>query len=225
LEPVIADAVDKRPSRLGKLGLSSAQLLANLASDGGTSRLAEISRGSTVGIVFADIADFTNFTATNGDDVAVELLTKLHKRVDSIARQHKGECVKSLGDGFLLAFPSASQATSAAIKLAQTSRAMAKKGPEFALRVAVHAGEPSIEANDLLGHDVNLTARLLDHCRPGGVVVSQPAKELAEKRLRKTRFSKPRQVKIKGLTTKVTVHYVSLESDNGRLSDRGSRTP
>jgi hypothetical protein len=44
------------------------------------------------------------------------------------------------------------------------------------------------------------------------VVVSQAAKDLAEKRLRKVTFSKPRQVKVKGLAGKVTVHYVSLES-------------
>ena len=213
LEPVIADAVGKRPSRLAKLGLSSAHLLAGLSrtDDRSTSRLGEIARGTTVGIVFADVADFTSFTANHGDEEAVELLSALRRRVDAIATQYKGECVKSLGDGFLLAFPSASQAVGAAVKLCRAGRTMAKKQPDFALRVAVHAGEPSIEQDDMLGHDVNLTARLLEHCRPGGVIVSSAAKDLAEKKLRKISFSKARQVKVKGLAGKVGIHFVSME--------------
>jgi class 3 adenylate cyclase len=208
LRPVIADAVNKRPSRLGKIGLSGAQLLAGLAEgdDASNSRLAKIARGTTVGIVFVDVADFTSFTADRGDDAAIKLITSLHERVESIAARYKGECVKSLGDGFLLAFPSASQAVGAAVKLAQS-----KKSAGYQLRVAVHAGEPSIENDDILGHDVNLTARLLDHCKPGGVVVSEAAKELAEKKLRTIKFSKPKQVKVKGLTGKTTIHFVSLD--------------
>jgi class 3 adenylate cyclase len=214
LEPIIAEAVNKRPSRLGRLGLSGAQLLASLTrdGDGSDSRLKEIARGTTVGIVFADVADFTNFTASHGDDEAVKLLNNLRERVDAIAAQYKGECVKSLGDGFLLAFPSASQSLGSATKLAAAGRTMAKQQPDFGLRIAVHAGEPSIEGDDMLGHDVNLTARLLDHCKPGGVVVSEAAKTLAERKLRKITFSKPKQVKVKGLAGKVTVHYVSLEA-------------
>ena len=55
LEPILADAVAKRPSRLSKLGLKSAHLLANLAmeDDRSNSRLAHIANGSTLGIVVA----------------------------------------------------------------------------------------------------------------------------------------------------------------------------
>ncbi len=76
------------------------------------------------------------------------------------------------------------------------------------VRVAVHAGEPLIEGDDLLGHDVNLTARLLDHCSPGDIIVSEAAGDLAAKRLRKISFTKPKRIKIKGLTSRVTVMSV-----------------
>ena len=62
-----------------------------------------------------------------------------------------------------------------------------------------------VEGDDLLGHDVNLTARLLDHCTPGEVLVSLPAKELAEKRLKKISFGKERMVKIRGLAGRKSV--------------------
>jgi class 3 adenylate cyclase len=80
------------------------------------------------------------------------------------------------------------------------------------LRVAVHAGEPLIDQDDLLGHDVNLTARLLDCCKPGRVVISEAAKEMAERRLRKIAFGKPRRAKIRGLAGKVTVYEVDPEN-------------
>jgi class 3 adenylate cyclase len=59
-----------------------------------------------------------------------------------------------------------------------------------------------------LGHDVNLTARLLDHCDPGAVIVSEAAKDLAEKRLKKVRFRAERVIKIRGLSTPVKVFAV-----------------
>lgn len=74
------------------------------------------------------------------------------------------------------------------------------------LRIAVHAGEPLVEQDDLLGHDVNLTARLLDHCKPGEVVASATAKELAERRLRKVEFGRERRVKIRGLAGRKTIY-------------------
>lgn len=212
LEPVIADAVRKRPSRLGKLGLKSAHLLGGLAVQDARSnrRLAKIARGSSVGIVFVDVAGFTGYTARAGDKAAIELLSELEKLVDRSAREVQGECVKHLGDGFLLAFPSASQAVRGAVALNDAVRRRRNLDPSFEvhLRIAVHAGEPLIEQDDLLGHDVNLTARLLDHCKPDQILVSEAAKELAEKRLRKVSFGRRKAVKVRGLSTRVAVYPV-----------------
>jgi class 3 adenylate cyclase len=206
--PILEDAVRKRPSRLGKLGLKSAHLLASLASDDDRSnrRLAAIANGSTVGIVFIDVADFTRFTAEHGDDVAVERLSTLEGLIARAIKSCRGEIVKGLGDGFLLAFPSASQAIRGALAVESSIDRQADRGFDLRLRIAVHAGEPLVEQDDLLGHDVNLTARLLDHCKPGKILVSEPAKELAGNRLRTVRFHKAKTFKIRGLAGKVTAY-------------------
>ena len=210
LQPILEDAVEKRPSKLGKFGLRSAHLLADLAAEDAesTGELARIARNSSVGIVFVDVADFTEFTAKNGDEVAIELLNKLNKIVERNAKGAGGTVVKHLGDGYLLAFPSANQAVRGAVGLCEAAARARASDPSFEarLRVAVHAGEPLIEQDDLLGHDVNLTARLLDHCKPNQVIVSEAAKELAEKKLRAIEFGKRRNVKIRGLSMKVPVY-------------------
>ena len=210
LEPIIRDAVRKRPSKLGAIGLKSAHMLALLAADDRKSnrKLQKIAEKGTVGIVFVDVANFTSFTARVGDPIAIKALTTLNEVIEVAIKPSRGEIVKQLGDGFLLAFPSASQAVRGAssIRGAVTKAFDTDDGAEIVLRTAVHAGEPLVEGADLLGHDVNLTARLLDHCSPGEIVVSAAAKELAERRLKKIRFSNERTIKIRGLTTPLVVY-------------------
>ena len=213
LEPIIADAVRKRPSKLGKFGLKSATLLANLAAedDKANKRLAKFASGKALGIMFVDVAGFTTYTERVGDDAAREMLANLSATVEQRARACKGEVVKELGDGFLLVFPSSSQAVRGALALRDAVRKRRDADPSFdvALRCAVHAGEPLVEQDDLFGYDVNLTARLLDHCKPDQVVVSETAKELAEKRLRKISFGKRKTAKIRGLSSKVPIYVVN----------------
>lgn len=212
LEPILEDALRKRPSRLRKFGLKSAHMLAGLATEDGESqsKLADIAKGGTVGIVFVDVAGFTEFTAEHGDEEAIKLLGILEKMIYRSLKPVRGQCVKRLGDGFLLAFPSASQAVRGAADLRDAVVNYRSAHPTFTgrLRIAVHAGEPLVEQDDLLGHDVNLTARLLDHCEPDEVVVSDTAKELSVKRLRKITFGNRRVVKIRGLSTPVAIYSV-----------------
>lgn len=212
LQPIIEDAVRKRPSKLGNFGLKSAHLLADLAiqDEHSNDRLAHMANGSPIGIVFVDVAGFTSFTAEHGDESARSLLDELFRLIDAEVRKNRGECVKNLGDGFLLAFPSASQGVRGAVavrdSIARHSWTVDGEPFDMKVHVGVHAGEPLIEHDDLLGHDVNLAARLLDHCKPGEVVVSEVAKEMAEKRLKSVEFGKRRLVKIRGLAGKVAVH-------------------
>ncbi|MDQ3939897.1 MAG: adenylate/guanylate cyclase domain-containing protein [Actinomycetota bacterium] len=215
LEPIIEDAVRKRPSRLGKFGLKSAHLLGGLAANDAKSnrKLADIAKGSTVGIVFVDVAGFTTYTERYGDEAAIAMLNELHRIVEKKAVACKGQVVKHLGDGFLLAFPSASQAVRGALGLREGARKLkTDEGYQVRLRIAVHAGEPLIEQDDLLGHDVNLTARLLDHCKPDEVLASKTAKELADRRLRKVEFGRERRVKIRGLAGRKTIYSVNPSS-------------
>lgn len=219
LEPVLADAVRRRPSLLGRLAYGTAQLVTALASEDRSSagRLAELAQGSSFGLVFVDVVGFTAFTASNGDEAAVELVHRLERLVDVVCRRHEGEVVKHLGDGFLLAFGSASKAVRAALALRDAARKERARDPSFQrVRIAVHAGSPSVVRDDLIGHDVNLTARMLERCRPGEVLVTEAAKDAASKRLRSLRFSKATTVRAKGLPDPVATFRVEEDSGGSR---------
>lgn len=211
LEPVLADAVQRKPSFLGRLAYGTAQLVSALATDDVASnrRFAEIAGGDHVGIVFVDVVGFTAFTASNGDDAAVVLVKRIETMVGSICNLHDGEVVKHLGDGFLLAFGSAGDAVRAALALRDSARKKRAGDASFQqVRVAVHAGRPSVVRDDLIGHDVNLTARLLEHCEPGGVLVTEDAKLLAEKEDESLRFEPVGSVEARGVPDPI-VAYVA----------------
>jgi adenylate cyclase len=212
LEPILSEAVGKRPSRLGKLGLKSATLLAKLAAEDETSSaLAKLAERGQVGIVFVDVSKFTEFTAREGDDAAVAVLNRLDDYVMKSIKPVRGECVKKLGDGYLLAFPTGSQAIRGAVSLRERVRKQrgTSNGFPLYLRIAAHVGEPLVEQDDLLGHDVNLTAHLLDCAEPDEIVATEAAKDAAEKRLKKITFGNEREAKIRGLAVKLRVYSVN----------------
>ena len=209
LEPVLADAVSRKPSFLGRLAYGTAQLVSTLATDDEASnrRFAEIAGGDHVGLLFIDAVGFTAYTAENGDDAAVELVKRLETLVGSICNLHEGEVVKHLGDGFLLAFGSAADGVRAGVALRDAVRKKRAADPTFQqVRIAVHAGRPSVVEEDLIGHDVNLTARLLEHCEPGAVLVSADAKQLAEKADDSLRFVEESTVRARGIPQAIEVY-------------------
>lgn len=216
LEPILADAVARKPSLLGRLAHGTAQLLSTLATQDGSSnrRLADLAGSSHVGIVFVDVESFTEYTATNGDGAAVELVGRLEREVSGVCRQHGGEIVKHLGDGFLLAFPSAAPAVAASLDLIDAIETVRANNPRFPLvRIGVHAGRPSIERDDLIGNDVNITARILDQCDPGKVLITKEAKVLAEQELPSIQFSDAGQLKVRGIPGPIAVCIAERPGD------------
>jgi class 3 adenylate cyclase len=214
LEPVLAEAVRERPSFLGRIAYGTAQLIGALASEDRSSsrRLAEIAGdGKEVGIVFVDVVDFTAFTSANGDEAAVALVKRLEEIVAAICRKHSGEVVKHLGDGFFLAFPTASKAIRGALALRDAVRnERARNGAFQSVRIAVHAGTPSVVQDDLIGNDVNIAARMLAHCAPGEVLVTERAKRSTGNRLRTVRFTPAGRAKAKGLPDPVATYVADL---------------
>jgi class 3 adenylate cyclase len=201
VEPVLEQAATSKSSRLARLGLKGTAALGRLGVDEVHGRLRDIARAKSIGIVFIDIVGFTSYTAAHGDDAGIGLLAATEDTIGVGLEIGKGVCVKRLGDGFLLAFPSPSQAVRASLQIGGAAK---KRGID--LRTVVHAGTPRVDRDDLLGHDVNIAARLLEHCDPGEIVVTDAAKKQAERRLKKVAFATQRQVHVRGATAPMLVH-------------------
>lgn len=124
-------------------------------------------------IAFTDIVGFTEFTALQGDEAALDLLARQDRVVEeTIAGQ--GQVIKNLGDGLMLWFDDPCAAVRSALALQERfeKESMIDDLPLW-VRIGVHFGRPVRRGQDLIGHDVNVAARIVDLAAPGEVLVSE----------------------------------------------------
>ena len=123
-------------------------------------------------IVFTDIVGFTEFTATRGDAEALQLLAT-QDRLLQAALPDDARKVKELGDGLLLWFREPTTALRSAFALHRGFDAESSAtGLPLWIRVGMHHGTALQRGADVVGHDVNLAARIVDVAAPGEVLVS-----------------------------------------------------
>ncbi len=115
-------------------------------------------------IVALDVAGYSARTEADEAKTTAEVAA-LRKVIESIAARHSGRVFNTAGDGFMLEFGSSLAAVEAAFELAETC--------EPKVRVGVHLGDVVVQPNgDLLGHGVNVAARLMAKSDPGSALVS-----------------------------------------------------
>jgi adenylate cyclase len=187
-------SVERRPSALGAIGLNALQLLAYEHPVEGKPD----TRQQPIAIVFTDLEGFTQYTGRHGDEAALELLAEHHRAIGPIVRSRGGKVVKRIGDGLMLSFPSAESAVHAALDLMDVP-----PGP-LRLRAGVHWGEAVVTADDLIGHDVNVAARVAAVAR-GGQVLATVAVRDAVGEMRGVRFGRARRRSFKGVEHAVSV--------------------
>jgi TolB-like protein len=115
-------------------------------------------------IVALDVAGYSARAEADEARTTAEVAA-LRRVIDGIATAHGGRVFNTAGDGFMLEFGSSLAAVEAAFALADTC--------EPKVRVGVHLGDVVVQPNgDLLGHGVNVAARLMARSDPGSVLVS-----------------------------------------------------
>lgn len=115
-------------------------------------------------IVAIDAAGFSARTLAD-QDATVAGIAALSSRIAEVCGRHGGRLFNSAGDGFMLEFPTVSGALFAAAELVEDA--------EMPIRIGVHLGEVHVTpTGDLLGHGVNVAARIQALASPGSVLVS-----------------------------------------------------
>lgn len=115
-------------------------------------------------IVALDIAGYSARTEADEARSTAEVAA-LRSVIERLAGQHGGRLFNTAGDGFMLEFGSSLAAVEAALALAEQCQ------PQ--VRIGVHLGDVVVQPNgDLLGHGVNVAARLMARSEPGAALVS-----------------------------------------------------
>jgi adenylate cyclase len=150
-------------------------------------------------IVFTDLVGFTEFTAQRGDAEALALIAAQDRIVQGVLPA-RARVVKELGDGLLLWFDDAAEALRAAFDLHHGLESEAREtGLPMWVRVGVHHGHALRRGEDLVGHDVNVAARIVDLAGPGEVLVSEATRIEVRDRLPELCFEELGPVVMKGI--------------------------
>jgi class 3 adenylate cyclase len=163
----------------------------------------------TVTILFSDIEASTTMTESLGDQRAQEVLRSHNAIVRSEVATYGGFEVKSLGDGFMLAFSSARRGRQCAMAIQRPFASYTDEHLEYPIRVRIglHAGEVVREVDDFYGKNVILASRIAGQADGGQILASSLLKELTES-AGDIRFGDGYDVKLKGLTGATRVYPV-----------------
>jgi len=151
----------------------------------------------TVTIIFSDIEGSTDLATRLGDHKWLELLRWHDGVVAAQTDRQGGRVVKSLGDGHMIAFPSARSALHAAIGVQQSFQEP-RDGSLLKLRIGLHTGEVLREADDFYGRAVIMAARVAAQAHGNEILASSVVVELTQS-LGFFEFGEPRSADLKGL--------------------------
>lgn len=152
----------------------------------------------TVTIVFTDIEASTEINERLGDRRWLELLRWHDAVIRGFAGELGGTVVKSQGDGYMLAFRSASQALDFCLAVQGSTRS-GFDGETVRVRIGVNAGDPIRNGDDFFGHAVTVSARVASQAHGDETLVTDLVAGLVGGSERFA-FGPPMQVELKGIT-------------------------
>ena len=129
-------------------------------------------------ILAADVAGYSRLMGADEEGTLARLNAHRREFLEPTVAEHRGRVVKRTGDGILVEFVSAVDATRCAIEvqhgMAQRNIGVADE-QRIEIRIGVHVGDIIIEEGDIFGDGVNIAARLESVAQPGGLCISEDA--------------------------------------------------
>jgi class 3 adenylate cyclase len=152
--------------------------------------------------LFTDIVGSTKLAEALGNDAWDRLLRWHDETLTACFARNGGTIVNSTGDGFFVAFESASGAVACAIEI-QRRLAEHRAGTGFAppVRIGLHAADATVRGADYSGVGVHIAARLGALAEGGEILASRAALDEAGS----VRASEPREVTVRGVSTPISV--------------------
>ena len=165
-------------------------------------------------ILAADVAGYSRLMGAD-ESGTLAALRELRRDLAGVVGEHRGEVVKSMGDGWLVEFASVVDAVECAL-LVQEKLA----GHEvIKLRIGIHIGDIVHEDEDIYGDGVNIAARLQEIAAPGGVALSGRARDFLDSKLADD-FRDAGEQELKNIAEAVRV-YLSAGGDEVTATSAG----
>ena len=140
----------------------------------------KVSRRLTT-VLAADICGYSHLAEVD-DASASKTVELVYAIFEKAVTTHNGRVFNRAGDGFCAEFPNVADGLQAAIDFTRNVKArdtLSPNNPAAKVRAGLHVGDVIDQPDgDLLGHGVNIAARLQGEAEPNGVLVSLHAVNL-----------------------------------------------
>jgi len=131
-------------------------------------------------VLITDMEGSTAYTEGQGDESAMGLLRTHERLVRGVVARIGGREIKSMGDGFMIAFDRPGAGIACALDIMRTLDEHNRTSPDpINVRMGINVGPVIEEGGDLYGTTVNAAARIVAKARSGQVLVSQAVTEEA----------------------------------------------
>lgn len=164
-------------------------------------------------IMFTDILGFSRKMGAN-EAAAMELLRFHNNTLGYLAVKHGGMVIKSIGDSFMLDFPSAVNAVRCAID-AQETFWKYNQGKsdldQIQTRIGIHIGDVITLGKDIFGDGVNIASRIEAITVPGRICISQDVFNQIKNKMSITAVSAG-SVQLKNIDEPIEVYEVLIDS-------------
>jgi len=160
--------------------------------DSASAAIAGSSGAGTVTLLFSDVEGSTQMSESIGDAEWALLISEHMAQLRTSVENHNGTLIKTLGDGAMTAFASASDALNCALDLHDQATRL-----PFEIRIGLHTGDAIHADGDYIGITVNKAARITSAAEPGEIMLSSVTAEIAVGR--GFALGSDRTVQLKGL--------------------------
>ena len=119
-------------------------------------------------VVMGDIVGYSKMMSFDEASALSKIKNFSENSLKPILSKHSGTLIKSMGDGWLMVFDSATNAAQFGIDIQNDI----KKFNKLNLRIGIHVGDVEFDENDVFGETVNIAARLETVAEAGELAVS-----------------------------------------------------
>src|SRR5438876_3593706 len=168
-------------------------------------------------IMFTDIVGFSRQMGTD-EARALRLLGTHNQIIQQAVTEHHGTIIKTVGDAFLVDFPSVVNALQSAQAIQAQLRAHnaeKEKDEQIHVRIGIHSGDIVQRDGDVFGDGVNIASRLQTLAEPDTICISHVVYQEVAQKLALGTVVPLGQPKLKNIAQRQPVYALLPEKPQG----------